>query len=286
MHGRDRGSAGSTDVECHVARLGFGQFYGRVVESLEVSELYVGEWTGLPPKGAERHTHEYAHFSLVVSGAYDTTTRNLEGRCPATTLLFHPAGTTHEDRFLAADGRALQISLGSSLLETFGAPRLPDHSIAFDDAQLGFPASRIRRELRSPDRFSGIAVEGLTLEMIDRVSVRVERHDARRPPWLARAVACIRERAAEPARVADVASDVGIHPVHLARVFRRHLGLSPGEYLRRSRVRTAMELLERGTEPLATVAIRSGFCDQSALTTTFRRELDTTPGAYRRTVRR
>lgn len=178
----------------------------------------------------------------------------------------------------------MMISLAPGMIGQFGVPRLSERSIALDDAELGFPGSRIRHELRTPDAFSALSMEGLVLEMIGRVQARADRSDRQRPDWLTRAVAFLLEGATDPARVADVAEVVGVHPVHLARVFRRHLGLSPGEYLRRARVQTAMSLIESTREPLATVALRAGFCDQSELTKAFRRELGTTPGAYRRGV--
>lgn len=276
----------ATKVHGGAARLDFGEFLGRTLHSTQGTALAVREMAGHPPGGVPRHTHDHAHFCLVVSGPYQTATRNFTGQCDGWALLYHPAGTTHEDRFLGPGGRSLMVSLGADLLEALGNPRLSKESLTVDDAEVGFPGSRMRRELRVPDRLSMLTLEGLALEMIGCVLARAERSEARRPRWLTRAVAFLRESATDPARVVDVANVVGVHPVHLARVFRRHLGLSPGEYLRRVRVREAMRLAERTPQPLATIAVRAGFCDQSEMTKAFRRELDTTPGAYRRAVRR
>lgn len=267
-------------------RLHFGQFYGRVVEGAEALGISVREVGDLPPGGVPRHAHEHAHFCLVISGRYEVESGDLRGRCRDLTLLFHPAGTVHEDRFLATGGRALMISLEPELIERSGDPSLADRSVALDDPEIGFPASRIRHELRAPDGLSGLSIEGLALELLSRVSRRVEWSDTRRPRWLDRAVALLRESATTPARVTDVAAEVGVHPVHLARVFRRCLGLAPGEYLRRVRIRRAMDLIERSTDPLSTIACRAGFCDQSDFTRAFRREMGTTPGGYRRAVKR
>lgn len=276
---------GSAVPDDRSLRLGFGQFLGRVQLGLESDGIAVRELAARPAhRGVPRHTHEHAHFCLVLSGVFETTTHNLEGRCGAAMLLFHPAGTTHEDRYLSPTGRCLTISFGPDVLERFGLPRLPGRSVALHDARIGFPGSRMRRELRAPDSFTEITLEGLTLEMVGRVQTCVERCGSRRPAWLARAVAFLRECATEPARVSDVAEEAGVHPVHLARVFRKHLGLSPGEYLRRARVQAAMELVEQTSGPLATIALRAGFCDQSALTRAFGRELGTTPAAYRRAL--
>ncbi len=267
--------------------LAFGQFLGRVLFEADARDLAVQEVAARPEhRTVPRHTHEHPHFCLLIAGSFETTTHTHNGRCGSGTLLFHPYGTTHSDRFLSPTGRCVMISLRSDVLERFGAPRLSERSIALDDAEIGFPGGRLRHELRAPDALSGTVMAGLALEMLGHVLQRAERSDLKRPGWLSGAVAFLRESATDPVRVADVAEVVGVHPVHLARVFRRHLDLSPGEYLRRARVRAAMKLLERTAEPLATIAVRAGFCDQSALTKAFHRELGTTPAAYREAVRR
>ena len=76
---------------------------------------------------------------------------------------------------------------------------------------------------------------------------------------------------------------MGVHPVHLARVFRSCLGVSPVEYLRKIRVRKAIEMMG-SAEGLATIAVRAGFFDQSELTKSFRREVGATPAAVRRII--
>jgi AraC family transcriptional regulator len=138
--------------------------------------------------------------------------------------------------------------------------------------------------METPDALSPLALEALALEMLSQAAVR-QTSESGAPPWLERAREYIHDHAADPARVTDVAEAVGVHPVHLARVFRRRLRLSPGEYLRRVRVRQALDLIARTGDGLARIAIRTGFCDQSELTKAFRRELGTTPSMYRRILR-
>lgn len=265
-------------------RLGFGQFYGNPVAEAEIGDLSVREMSGRPVEGVPRHTHESAHFCLIVRGEYETTTRNLVGRCRPSALLYHPAGTTHDDHFRAPSGSCLMVSFPTSFLETLGEPRLSVRSTTFDDAEVGFPGARMLRELRRPDRFSRLALEGLALEMLSRSGQRDER-EAGSPPWLERARAFVHDHATDPARVRDIAEAAQVHPVHLARVFRERLGLAPAEYLRRVRVRQAIELMSQTDHTLAAIAIRTGFCDQSELSKAFRRETGTTPAAYRRILR-
>ena len=78
---------------------------------------------------------------------------------------------------------------------------------------------------------------------------------------------------------------VGVHPVTLARAFRRTFGCTIGEYLRRLRIERAAEQLATGTQPLAEIALAAGFADQSHFSNVFRRRVGMSPSAYRREVR-
>lgn len=75
------------------------------------------------------------------------------------------------------------------------------------------------------------------------------------------------------AKVADLSS------FHLIRVFRRQVGLPPHAYLKQLRVKQAKILLRKG-EPIAQVALATGFVDQSHLTKQFKRTVGVTPKQY------
>jgi AraC family transcriptional regulator len=93
------------------------------------------------------------------------------------------------------------------------------------------------------------------------------------------------DRAAEARlSVGDVATEVGVHPVHLARVFRNAWGCSPAELLRWRRVDRAADMLRRSDRPCAQIAADAGFVDQSHMTRAFRAAYAVTPGIYRRTM--
>ena len=83
-----------------------------------------------------------------------------------------------------------------------------------------------------------------------------------------------------------LAGEVGIHPVHLARVFRQYYGKSVGTFLREKRVHHAMQLIAQDDLSLAEIACASGFSDQSQLTRAFKEIVGITPGAFRLAVTR
>ncbi|MDA3630877.1 GlxA family transcriptional regulator [Saccharopolyspora sp. WRP15-2] len=72
---------------------------------------------------------------------------------------------------------------------------------------------------------------------------------------------------------------------HFARVFKQETGASPATYVEAARVELARRLLETTDAPLEQVAAASGLGSAETLHRAFRRQLATTPAAYRRRFR-
>ncbi|NOK58552.1 MAG: L-rhamnose operon transcriptional activator RhaR [Chloroflexi bacterium AL-W] len=70
---------------------------------------------------------------------------------------------------------------------------------------------------------------------------------------------------------------------HFIRVFREAVGIPPHAYLRQVRIRHAKAMLAAG-QPIADVALATGFTDQSHLTRCFKQLWGFTPGQYRNNV--
>lgn len=85
--------------------------------------------------------------------------------------------------------------------------------------------------------------------------------------------------------VADMAAAAAISPSRLHEWFQQETGTSPRAWLAEVRMRRACELLRASALPLADIAQRCGYGDQSALTNAMRKLRDTTPAAYRRAAR-
>jgi len=72
-------------------------------------------------------------------------------------------------------------------------------------------------------------------------------------------------------RIRDLAADAGVHPVHVARLFRQKTGVTPGEYLQRLRAQHACRLMQQPGRSLCEIAYESGFFDQSHMNRILRR---------------
>ena len=78
-----------------------------------------------------------------------------------------------------------------------------------------------------------------------------------------------------------MANRAGVSVRNLNRLFVEHVGITPARFVERVRVAAAKELLRRSSDPLATVASRSGFGSVETMRRAFRRAGHGTPGAHR-----
>ncbi|MGH8516685.1 MAG: helix-turn-helix domain-containing protein, partial [Panacagrimonas sp.] len=77
------------------------------------------------------------------------------------------------------------------------------------------------------------------------------------------------------------ARQAGLSAFHFLRSFRRVTGVTPHQYLLRSRLRRAARLLAAGDLPVTEVALETGFGDLSNFVRTFGRAAGVAPGAFR-----
>ena len=98
---------------------------------------------------------------------------------------------------------------------------------------------------------------------------------------LRRAVDYIHQHLAGDVPLADLASGADLSPFHFSRLFKQSTGLAPHQYVLRTRVERARDLLLMGDRTVADVALEVGFCDQSHLTGHFKRLFGVTPREFR-----
>jgi len=248
-------------------------------------------WVRFPPLAKlPLHTHERATVAVILNGSFDGLMRHTSHPCPASTLITEPSGEPHGNRFEGAGADVLTVQPDPGRLDLLepltGVLGEVNH---MRDPGVASVARRAAGELRMPDTVAPFAIEGLVLELL-ALAARLRRTDAigaerRSPRWLSQARALLHDQYREQLRLAEVADAVGVHPVHLARVFRLRYGTPVGAYVRGLRLSWAAGRLTDSQDAIAQIAQEAGFFDQSHFTRTFRQHFGLTPQAYRRAAR-
>ena len=255
---------------------------------VETCSFRAAEMWFAPGDWLARHSHPLTGLAVMLEGSFDLGSGGRTVACPPGTVLIEPAGESHTNRMEreGAHVLALQIDPADDDLRRASGGAL-GRSARLRDLRLLSLAWRIAGELRSPDAVSPLAVEGLGLELIAESSRRLAGDPAqgRAPRWLERVREMIHARFVDALSASAIAREAGVHPVHLARVFRRHLGVSLGAYVRELRLERAAVRLATSDDPISEIALECGFADQCHLTRAFRRRTGTTPDRYRRAAR-
>jgi AraC-like DNA-binding protein len=84
-----------------------------------------------------------------------------------------------------------------------------------------------------------------------------------------------------PIGVEQLAHELGVDRTTLFRQFRQAYGYSPRDYLQRTRLARAMELLRNSEEPVKRIAPQCGFHDPQYFSRAFRKAFGVSPGVWR-----
>lgn len=231
---------------------------------------------------ARMHVHPRASLSLILEGAGTTRFSQLEADLCSGTIEVEPAGVPHSHKLQSRELVWCTVEVERRRVES--APqltRLLTSPSCFSDEAPVRVFRRIVHELGQDDPSREITLEGLALELLGSAIRGTQRADSRKPAWFDAAVELIESRATDRARLNELAREVGVHPVHLAREFRRHLGMPVGEFIRRRRIHLAARMLTETDYLVSVIAQRCGFSDQSHLTRVFVAHHGRTPGQYR-----
>lgn len=241
-----------------------------------------------------RHIHGKATFGIMLRGSFDLgfasgALKKRDYECPAGTIFTEPAGETHGNRIGSKGAEVMVVQLdpssGHEAIEPF-RPLLTDRINHFRHAAISVNARRLAREVRDPDGLSELSGEALALDMLVQAA-RLRRADARDfPSWLDRAEEYVRAHFRETLTIADVAEAAGVHPAHLATVFRERHDVPLGEFIRRLRLEWAVARLETTEDSISSIAFAAGYADQSHLTRAVKKCTGMPPGAYRRKLDR
>lgn len=259
-----------------------GEFYSPVQARLRTGDVLLSELRQPGSRRVPRHEHELAYVTVVLHGDYLEGDRGHLDELRPFTAVFNPAGTAHSTVIGPSGASFFTIELCEENLRRLGVS-LPRRT-TFDRGAgaMLWPGLRLYSAFKTQTA-DPLVLEGYVLEMLGAIA-GFEAPDKTAPRWFGQVKDRLHAGFREPLRMRDLAREAGVHPVHLARVFRKMERRTPGEYQQRLQVRAACELLRDPEWPLAAIAAECGFADQSHFTRVFRRMAGTTPARFRQAV--
>ena len=258
-----------------------GKFYGATQRRFESGGIVLTEVAHACGRKLPRHTHESAYFGLLLAGSYSEKCSHRAADYDPFTMGFHPPALTHSDEVGRCGSRMFCVELRDSYLSRVGqfltAPRFVPDLCASQVTWLGL---RLYRSFVN-ETLSSLELQEICADMLQHVSTSHVLAERARPAWLNRALELLHESYLESLTLEEIAAQVGVHPIHLSRVFRKYHECTMAEYMNRLRVQFVCRVLSGGWADLATAASDAGFADQSHLGRVFKYCTGQTPGKFR-----
>ncbi len=252
-------------------------FEVRESEGLRVAEANYSHGIEIP-----QHSHDHAGFCLLLQGRYEENWRKDTILRKPGSVMFVASDEPHSSRIHRAGIRFLSIEMMPPWLQRVnGHSRFLRGLAQFDGGSLPWLAMRLYREFRSGDDLAALAMEGLALELLAGVIRQISQSENGTSKWLTTARNFARERFQESISLTEVAEFADVHPVSLARAFRREYGHTVGEYVRQLRIEFACQKLTGSDASLVDIALLAGFSEQSHFCRTFKHLTGLTPSEYR-----
>jgi AraC family transcriptional regulator len=270
-----------------VTKLAQGAFFGRTqrcraVAGIMLLEALYGPDVIIPP-----HEHAEAFFDFILEGCCSEVVHGQSRHRGRSSLAFHPAGEVHTNRWHEGAARCFHIEIGATFLERVRAyaPSV-DRPLCVAAGPARWLVQRLYDEFHRTDEVSALAVEGLTLELLaEGVRRGGARCTERMPPrWLRQVRDLLHEEFRQRLTLAGIAGSVGVHPAHLARVFRQLHDCTVGDYVRHLRIEYACHCLRTSDTSLAAIALAAGFSDQSHFSKAFKRQMGMSPAVFRKSA--
>lgn len=238
-----------------------------------------------PGDQQDKHAHPYASISVVLAGSLNERVGNkVEDAFPLSTVV-KPVDTEHADRFGTVGARMFSVQFEPPIIESFidGDLKLTSWHWVHGGAVARWMLSLLQAYRHTP--LPNEELEDSVYEVLASLPTGKTMRAGRPPRWLERVRQELDETFCEGIRVCDLAAGANVHPVYLARVFRRYIGCSITDYRTLLKARAAAELLASSGVPLATAAHDCGFADQSHMGRSFKSATGLTPRRYRTIVK-
>ncbi len=243
--------------------------------------LHIEEVEYAPGLRQIRHAHSEHTVSLVLSGGLRERVGSQEEIAGPLSIVVKPCDTEHQDEFGPKPTRLFRITLGPALARECHCVATHLTSWRWHTASQATPAFlRLLRQARKSTEAGEPELQDAALDVLSAIAIEHRPPPAGTPPrWLL----LVRERLQDTGRpsVSELARQADVHPVYLARQFRRWYGSSIREYLRSQRVQHAAGVLAARRGTISAASYDAGFSDQAHLCRMFKGTTGLTPAAFR-----
>lgn len=226
-----------------------------------------------------RHAHDYSSITLMLAGAVEESVGRHTARGSALGVVVKSAGVEHACHWGLGGARTLSVELDPAVWSGTLVDR-PLVSWSWVNRAESV-AALIALYHAASDGSLETEADDLVLELVASLEMN-HPPETTPPPWLIHARDEIRDTSPRRPPTRELAARAGVHPVHFARVFRQHTGMSPTTFARWHRISASVNALTSlPAREVGRIAHGHGFSDHSHFCRELRRHIGLSPSALR-----
>lgn len=229
------------------------------------------------------HTDPAPRLSIVLHGELQEHTLQHSVRAKPFSVVAKPEAITHRNRFGNRGARLMSIVFKEETFRHWAeAARLPAWQW-FHSWEVAREGLKLLRAINAGTEES--EVNERAVQLMAALRPKRGQAPAAAPLWLEYIAEQIRDNCRENLLVQQLAEEAGVHPVYLARAFRKYYGCSVKEYQHRQRLHRSLGHLSHQETSLSHLAYDFGYADQAHFSRFFKREAGMSPGQFREMIR-
>src|SRR5215217_226889 len=201
------------------------------------------EWQGIhgfeaayaPHTRLPEHEHSAPFFTYVLRGSFVDWLGRESRTCVRGSVVFHAPREAHANIVGDTGTASLNVEIAPETWSEL-TDELPGSTSVVGRVLSGdveWDAMHVWREFHRDDAGSHLAMEEAITALCWRLRKETRTHRHLSSRRLANCIEYLSSHVDTPLRLSDAARVAGVHPMHLARLFRERFGYSLGEYVRR-----------------------------------------------------
>lgn len=218
------------------------------------------------------HAHATAQFSTLLCGQSVEDIGSKKVQNHYSVAEFKPMDFNHSNYIGTEGALLLSINLddqSDAFISEFGKSNW--HLSDITDAQVTW--QYLRNLMFRPTESINVDLEEIIMSLLSAAKP-YQGNVKTAPNWLKLAVQALHD---DNLRISDIAGNVGVHRVHLSRVFQSHFGVSISHYRQKMLIQRSLSSLLHRNQDLVQTSDASGFSDQSHFTRVLKRHFSVTP---------
>ena len=229
------------------------------------------------------HEHASPFFTYVLRGGYVEQVGPTSRECLRGAVIFHAHNESHANVVGNHGTASLNVEITEESWRELTADVVPACDLIGRvlSGDVEWMALTVWREFHHDDSAGTLGLEEAVAMLCAEVRRSASRGMFEPHQRLDRCTEYLRAHATSTPTLAEVARIAGVHPMHLAKLFRKRFGYSMGEFIRRQRIAWACDQLSRDIETISSIAATRGICRPCAFHPHFRRITGCSPSWYR-----